>query len=133
MSEFDAEAVRRALDLKVERLRAEDVKRVALNKAAVEALIEELPGELERSRQQARLLYDFLATHADAQAGPMFRAVAQAAGALLYLSSPLDLVPDSEDDGYADDVAILELAVERIRPALEAYCSARGIETSAVL
>jgi uncharacterized membrane protein YkvA (DUF1232 family) len=133
MSKFDADAVARALDLKVERLRPEDVQRVAANGAAVQALIDELPRELERSRQQARLLFGFLSANADAVSGPRFSAVAQAAGALLYLSSPLDLVPDTEDDGYADDVAILELAVERIRPALEKFCREHGWEAGAAL
>lgn len=134
MSKFELEAVEKALDVKIERLRPEDVARIAQNAPAVEALLAELPDELERAKRQGRLLFDFLCAHVDAPpTSPTFAAVRQAAGALLYLSSPLDLVPDEEEEGYEDDVAILDLAVRRIAPELERFGRERGVDLEGVL
>ena len=54
-------------------------------------------------------------------------------GALLYLSAPIDLVPDTEDGGFLDDAAILELAVQNIVEELRAFCERRGLDASDAL
>ena len=142
MAKFADEQVRRALELKARSVEREDVERVAGNRAAVQALIEELPKELGRARKQASLLFEFVAFAAQgtrsAEGGgelksPRFEAVQQAVGALLYLSSPIDLVPDTEDGGYLDDAAILELAVQKIASELRAFCDLQGIDGSDTL
>lgn len=141
MARFADEQVRKALELKARSVERDDVERVAGNRAAVQALIDELPPELGRARKQAALLFEFVEHAAqglrsgggDDAASPSFGAVQEAVGALLYLSSPIDLVPDTEDGGYLDDAAILELAVQRIVPVLRAFCEERGIDPSETL
>lgn len=132
MPSFTDEDVERALDLKAQHVRPDDVERVAQNQAAVQALIDEIPESLGSARAQAKLLFDFVSREAEERHAP-FPAVAQAVGALLYLSSPLDLVPDSEAEGYQDDAAILGLAVRRIEAELREHCERKGIDPSQAL
>src|SRR5690606_9895701 len=142
MVKFADGQVRKALELKAWAVERDDGERVAGSRAAVQALIDELPQDLGRARKQATLLFEFVEFAAaemrasDAGEGghvPPFEAVREAVGALLYLSAPIDLVPDTEDGGFLDDAAILELAVQNIVEELRAFCERRGLDASDAL
>lgn len=133
MLSFSPEDVVKALDVKVEHVTLEDARRIAQNSAAVAALIEAIPAELVRSVNQANLLFELVCAHVDEGDPTPFQSVAQAIGALLYLSSPVDLVPDHAEHGYLDDAAILELAVQRIAPDLKVFCDKKSYDASRYL
>lgn len=120
---FSGEQVKRALDSKAERVSSGDVARIVQMRSAVEEKLAEFPPELLEARTQGALLFAYLESMAQA---PLTAETKQAAGALLYLSAPVDLVPDHEPGGYADDAAVVALAVERSRAALRAFCEKSG-------
>jgi uncharacterized membrane protein YkvA (DUF1232 family) len=132
MMKFSPDDVVRALDVKVEHVTLDDAERIAKNGAAVHALIEGLPSSLIRSVNQANLLFELVCSHVEGDDTP-FASVAQAVGALLYLSSPVDLVPDHVEQGYLDDAAILELAVQRIAPDLHRLCERKAYDPARYL
>jgi uncharacterized membrane protein YkvA (DUF1232 family) len=133
MLSFSPEDVVKALDVKVEHVTVEDARRIAQNTAAVQSLIDALPKELTRSVNQATLLFELVCAHVKGEDPTPFSSVAQAVGALLYLSSPVDLVPDHEEQGYLDDAALLELAVQRIAPDLKAFCNSKAYDSTRYL
>ena len=51
-----------------------------------------------------------------------FRTIASAAGALLYLLTPIDLIPDTIIGiGLVDDAAVIKACIDMIRSDLDAY------------
>ncbi len=130
---FSPDDVVKALDVKVEHVTRGDAERIAKNAPAVQAVIEGIPSELTRSVNQATLLFELIRAHVEEGDQTPFESVAQAVGALLYLSSPVDLVPDHVEYGYLDDAAILELAVQRIAPELERFCRRKSYDPARYL
>lgn len=120
---FSAEQVKKALDSKANRASIADVRRIAELREAVTQKLVEFPPELGVAREQGALLFAFLEASTSAALTPETQ---QAAGALLYLSAPVDLVPDHEPGGYEDDAAVLALAIERIGEALRLFCEQSG-------
>ncbi len=120
---FHADQVQKALDSKAERVSDTDVARIIELRSVVDEKIASFPDDQREARQQATLLLDFLAERASA---PISSETKQAAAALLYLSAPVDLVPDHEPGGFDDDAAVLALATGRIRSALRAFCASSG-------
>lgn len=118
---FTPEQIQKALDGKVSRLTAEDIARVAAAAPLVRQKIAEFPESLSASRARAELLLAFAVEGQDELA-----ALKLAAGALLYLTSPLDLVPDHEPGGFADDAAVVDLAASRLHSDLLAFCARTG-------
>jgi uncharacterized membrane protein YkvA (DUF1232 family) len=133
MLSFSPDDVVRALDVKVEHVTKDDAERIAKNGAAVHALIDGIPTSLVRSVNQANLLFELVCAHVKEGDETPFASVAQAVGALLYLSSPVDLVPDHVEQGYLDDAAILELAVQRIAPDLKRFCERKAYDPTRYL
>ena len=128
MLKFSPEDVVKALDVKVEHVTIDDARRIAQSSAAVAALIDGIPAELIRSVNHANLLFELICAHVKDGDPTPFESVAQAVGALLYLSSPVDLIPDHAEQGYLDDAAILELAVQRIAPDLKQFCDRKAYD-----
>lgn len=120
---FHADQIQKALDSKAERVSDADVARIIELRSAVEEKIAAFPDAQRDAREQANLLLDFLAARAST---PVTSETKQAAAALLYLSAPVDLVPDHEPGGFDDDAAVLALATGRIRGALRAFCASSG-------
>lgn len=120
---FNAEQVKKALDSKASRVSQADLARIVELRAAVEEKLRAFPAEHQEAREQGELLFAFLESTVNA---PLVAEAKETAGALLYLSAPVDLVPDHEPGGYADDAAVLDLAVGRIRDALRAFCDKSG-------
>lgn len=125
MVSFPEGLIENALDAKVQHLSAADVERVAQNPEAVNKMIADFPDSWEKARRQAKLLYDLIAEDAAPQ-----DALKQAAGALIYLGAPVDLVPDDEQDGFADDAAVVGLAVQRVADHVRSYCATKGLNAS---
>jgi len=122
---FTSEQIARALDAKAKGLTLDDLARVGASIASVQQKLAEFPPSLKASQARAELLL-ILVTDPNAT----FEARKLAAGALLYLSSPLDLVPDHEPGGYSDDAAVVDLAAQRVAQELRASCERAGLSTA---
>lgn len=126
MASFTTEQIENALTAKAAHLSAPDIRRIADNRQAVERLIDEFPAEWESAKEQASLLFQFIQAAPEQPSDAELATLKLAAGALIYLGDPLDIVPDDQEDGYEDDAAVVELASQKIRPALAAFCQAQG-------
>jgi len=128
MSGFTEQEVADALEAKSARLTERDVTHVAKSRAAVEKLIADFPEQWAKARRQAGLLLELVSDATVALESRRY-----AAGALIYLGAPLDLVPDEDEDGFADDAAVVALAVRRCEPAVRTYCVQRSLNAAEFL
>lgn len=128
MTNFTREQIDTALRTKSEHLSPDDIRRIAGNRAAVMKMVDEFPEHWAKARRQATLLFDMIEAAATGKAAIHPDDLKCAAGALIYLGAALDIVPDDESDGYADDAAIVGLAVAQSDEAIRVYCRARGLD-----
>jgi uncharacterized membrane protein YkvA (DUF1232 family) len=123
MASFTPAQVAAALDTKAGHLGLKDLERVVAGGDAVRQMLLGFPKEHALAGRQAELLLDLLG----AGTAPI-ESRKQAAGALIYLGAPIDLVPDDDEDGYSDDAAVIQLAVTRTEEALRVHCVERGLD-----
>jgi len=128
MAAFTKEQVAAALDAKAAHLTKKDLERIAKNRETVLRMVQEFPDSHGQAKRQAVLLLDIIA----AGTAPT-EALLQAAAALIYLGAPVDLVPDHEEHGYADDAAIVALAVARIEESVRVHCAERSLDPAGYL
>lgn len=126
MAAFTMDQIATALDAKSAPLGLEDLARIAERREHVVAVIDEFPENWAKAKRQAALLLEVVLTGEDRNAKIPLDARKIAAGALIYLSAPLDLVPDDEADGYADDAAIVSLALSRVESVARELCEKSG-------
>ena len=126
MAAFTKEQIEKALDAKSSLLTLADVERIAKAKETVVRVIDDFPDNWSKARRQATALFELIEWHFQGKRELPLEALQLAAGALIYLSAPLDLVPDDQEDGYADDAAIVSLAAERNREHIREFCEATG-------
>ena len=126
MASFTPAQIEKALNAKSQNLSPEDIRRVANNKAAVIKMIEEFPAEYEKAKRQAHLLFEIIRETSTGKLSIHTDDLKAAAGALIYLGAPMDIIPDDEADGYADDAAVIGLAIQRMAKHVENYCAATG-------
>jgi len=127
MVSFTHAQIEKALSAKSHNLSPEDIRRVANNKAAVIKIIEEFPAEYDKAKRQAHLLFEIIRETSIGKLSIHTDELKAAAGALIYLSAPMDIIPDDEKDGYADDAAVIGLAVQRMAKHVENYCTTMGL------
>ena len=128
MASFTQEQIAGALDAKSAHLSEKDVQRISDNRETVLTMINDFPDSWAKARRQATLLLDL----ASSNLVPL-ESRKVAAGALIYLGAPLDLVPDDEEDGFADDAAIVGLAISRIEVAVRTYVAERKLNLAEYL
>jgi len=124
MASFTREQIEKALDAKSEHLGDADLLRIVENRDTVLKMIQDFPDNWHKARRQATVLFELL--EANLKGAKPWAPLRPAAGALIYLASPLDLVPDDQTDGFADDAAIIGLAIERLRAEVKMHCEALG-------
>lgn len=117
----DAETIARALRTKSDPLGRADLERIVTAPEAVEKLIGDLPASFAAAREGANLLFSFLEEALDREPARVTAAMKTAGGALLYLASPLDLVPDQDEGGYEDDAAVVLLALRELGDELTEF------------
>lgn len=130
MASFTNEQIESALVTKSQRLDQYDIRRIAGAKDAVTKMIEEFPQKWDEARKQATLLFEMIEDAANGKFNAQPEELKFAAGALIYLGDPLDLVPDEDDDGYADDAAIVKLAIQKSAAQVKTYCEVKGRQAS---
>lgn len=121
MAKYNEAQVAAALDLKSANLTSDDIARIASSWHAVKKIIGEFPDQYAKTRKQAKALFNLL--ESKSKGGPVSDAsAATAAGALIYLASPMDIVPDDESEGFEDDAAVITLAIARAKDDLKIWC-----------
>jgi len=130
MPSFTHEQIEKALSFKSLHLTPHDVRRVADNKEAVLKMISKFPESPAKPRQQATVLFEIIRAAATGKLNVPPEELRWAAGALIYLGAPVDIIPDDEADGYADDAAVIQLAIQKSERHVRAYCQLAGLNVA---
>jgi uncharacterized membrane protein YkvA (DUF1232 family) len=133
MPKFTKEQIATALSTKSEPLSPDDVRRVAKSKEAVLKMISEFPEEEELAKRRAHLLFEMIEACSTGKLHLHPDELKWAAGALIYLGAPFDIVPDHEEGGYADDAEVIALAIEKSEEQVRAYCKLKEVDPSTFL
>jgi uncharacterized membrane protein YkvA (DUF1232 family) len=133
MANYTEAQIEAALRAKSERLSTADILRIVGAKAAVMKMVDEFPDNRARARRQATLLFDLIESCANGKLSVRSDDLKYAAGALIYLGEPLDLVPDDEEDGYADDEAVVSLAIQKSAAQVRLFCETNAVDVSEYL
>ena len=121
MKEFDEKKAREELLKRAEKVKEEDISKVLDRSKDIDTKLQN--ASLQKFIEQVKL---FLSLLRDYRAGKYkqipFWSIAAIVAALLYLLSPLDLIPDFIPGiGYIDDLAILQICWTMVRQDLDAY------------
>jgi uncharacterized membrane protein YkvA (DUF1232 family) len=127
MPAFTPAQIEKALAAKSQHLSPEDIRRVANNQAAVMKMIEEFPEQHAKAKRQAKVLFELIRATSIGKLSIHPDELRLAAGALIYLGAPMDIIPDDEKDGYADDAAVVALAAQKTAAHVRAYCTSMGL------
>lgn len=127
MASFTREQIEAALEAKSRHLNQYDLRQIASAKAAVMKMVAEFPESWGKAQRQATLLFEMIEAAANGKLAVHPDDLRYAGGALVYLGDSLDIVPDDEEDGYADDAAIVALAIEKSSEQVKTYCAAKGL------
>lgn len=130
MASFTNEQIESALEAKSKHLNQYDLRQISGAKDAVMKMIGEFPDNWAKARRQATLLFEMIEAAANGKLDVHPDDLRFAGGALVYLGDPLDIVPDDEDDGYADDAAIVGLAVAKSDAQVRKYCESKGLNVA---
>lgn len=133
MPAFTTEQIEKALSAKSTNLGPEDIRRIADNKDAVMKMIDAFPQGYDKARRQATLLFEMIRAAATGQLSVHPDELRHAAGALIYLGAPLDIIPDDEADGYADDAAVIGLAILKSQAHVRTYCTMMRLDVNEYL
>lgn len=133
MPAFTPAQIEKALAVKSQNLGPEDIRRVANSKAAVMKMIDEFPPEHAKAKRQATVLFELIRSTSIGKLSIHPDELRAAAGALIYLGAPMDIIPDDEKDGYADDAAVIGLAAKKTAEHIRAYCVTAGLDPSEYL
>lgn len=130
MASFTEQQIEQALEAKARRLDQYDIRRISEAKDAVMKMIGEFPDSWAKAQRQATLLFEMIEAAATGKLQAHPDQLKYAAGALIYLGDPLDIVPDEDEDGYADDAAIVGLAIKKSESQVRDFCKARGLDAA---
>lgn len=128
MAKFTPAQIESALNAKSERLGPEDIKRIARSGDAVLKMLNEFPESFAQAKKQGSLLFDLIKASANGKVDVPPDNLKYAAGALIYLGDALDIVPDDQAEGYADDAAVVTLATEKSAASVRVYCESMGLD-----
>lgn len=122
MNTIDKETIRKEHKKRQENFEEEDVHTVLEDEEAIKSKFEN-KGKLQRYLDDAMLLFSLLRDYAKGDYRDVpFNVVAAIGGALLYVLSPIDLIPDFIPIiGYLDDAAVIAFCLNLIEKDLITY------------
>jgi len=103
---------------------------VIQKKAQVDEKMANLPGNMVKVINQVALLFEMINDYWNKKYREIpWTSIALAAAAIIYIASPIDIIPDFVPvAGYFDDVLIIALAVTAIQQDLRTYCQFKGYD-----
>ena len=122
MSKIDNETIKKEHKKRQEDFEEEDVHNVLEDEEEIKSKFEN-KGKLQRYVDDAQLLFNLLRDYANGNYREVpFNVVAAIGGALLYVLSPLDLIPDFIPIvGYLADAAVIAFCLNLIEKDLISY------------
>ncbi|MBZ9629580.1 DUF1232 domain-containing protein [Salegentibacter sp. LM13S] len=122
MSKIDNETIKKEHKKRQDDFEEEDVHNVLEDEEAIKSKFEN-KGKLQRYIDDAQLLFNLLRDYANGNYREVpFNVVAAIGGALLYVLSPIDLIPDFIPIiGYLDDAAVIAFCLNLIEKDLITY------------
>lgn len=122
MSKIDKETIRKEHKKRQDDFEEEDINDVLEDEETIKSKFEN-KGKLQRYVDDAQLLFNLLRDYANGNYREVpFNVVAAVGGALLYVLSPLDLIPDFIPIiGYLDDAAVIAFCLNLIEKDLITY------------
>ncbi|WP_037318091.1 YkvA family protein [Salegentibacter sp. Hel_I_6] len=122
MSKIDKEKIKEEHKKRQEDFEEEDINDVLEDEEAIKSKFEN-KGKLQRYVDDAQLLFNLLRDYANGNYREVpFNVVAAIGGALLYVLSPIDLIPDFIPIiGYLDDAAVVAFCLNLIEKDLISY------------
>lgn len=122
MSKIDNETIRKEHKKRQEDFEEEDVHDVLEDEEAIKSKFEN-KGKLQRYLDDAKILFSLLKDYANGTYREVpFNVIAAIGGALLYVLSPIDLIPDFIPIiGYLDDAAVIAFCLNLIEKDLISY------------
>lgn len=130
MANFTTEQIEAALEAKSRHLNEYDLRQISEARDAVMKMVAAFPDTWAKAQRQATLLFEMIEAAASGKLAAHPDDLRYAGGALVYLGDSLDIVPDDEEDGYADDAAIVSLAIEKSKDHVRKYCAAKGLNVA---
>lgn len=127
MASFTKQQIESALEAKSRHLNEHDLRQISGAKDAVMKMVAEFPDTWIKAQRQATLLFEMIEAAANGKLAVHPDDLRYAGGALVYLGDSLDIVPDDQEDGYADDAAIVALAIEKSKDQIAKYCATQGL------
>ncbi len=122
MSKIDKETIKEEHKKRQENFEEEDINDVLEDEEKIKSKFEN-KGKLQRYIEDAQLLFSLLKDYAKGNYREVpFNVVAAIGGALLYVLSPIDLIPDFIPViGYLDDAAVIAFCLNLIEKDLISY------------
>jgi uncharacterized membrane protein YkvA (DUF1232 family) len=133
MASFTQEQIESALEAKSKHLNQFDLRQISSAKDVVLKMVADFPQNWAKAERQATLLFQMIEAAANGKFDVHPDDLRYAGGALVYLGEPLDIVPDDEEDGYADDAAIVGLAIAKSESFVRKFCEAKGLNVAEYL
>jgi len=114
------------------RLGHRQLTKLLANRGRIGSTWREVPERMHQVANQTKLMMELMDDfRSSAYRKVPWRSLAVCAGAILYVASPADVVPDVlAGFGLLDDLAVTALAARVIRADLKAYCEWKGYPVS---
>jgi uncharacterized membrane protein YkvA (DUF1232 family) len=122
MSKIDKETIKKEHKKRQDDFDEEDIDDVLEDEEAIKSKFEN-KGKLQRYLDDAVILFSLLKDYANGNYREVpFNVIAAIGGALLYVLSPIDLIPDFIPIiGYLDDAAVVAFCLNLIEKDLISY------------
>jgi uncharacterized membrane protein YkvA (DUF1232 family) len=107
-----------------------DARRLVDRQEDLNRKFKAIPGKFAKLINQVKLLYELIRAYVDGSYRQVpWASIATAVAAVLYVLSPIDLIPDAIPGlGYIDDVFVVRLALTMIQSDLATFCEAKGYD-----
>ncbi|PRX51507.1 YkvA family protein [Salegentibacter salegens] len=122
MSKIDKETIKKEHKKRQDEFEEGDIDNVLEDEEAIKSKFEN-KGKLQRYLDDAMILFSLLKDYANGNYREVpFNVIAAIGGALLYVLSPIDLIPDFIPIiGYLDDAAVIAFCLNLIEKDLITY------------